>query len=334
MRDVGLREYDPRTDLDALYDLAEVAYVEDYARIGRSAKAGMDRERRLVALLSLLGRFFPKLRDAQPGFVYEADGALVSVVLFARVGLAGDRWSIETVATHPAYRRHGLARMLVTKAIEAIRDRGGSVCTLKVRSDNPGAYALYRNLGFTHYDSTAHLKLCAAGQARAVPAALAGYAGRAASARAWFRSWRERHDLAVRETPAEVQRILPVSVFQFRRPAFVSYLAPLVPRLAGLRVERHLIDCEGRLVATLAVNADDTGEKTHEFSLVIDPAHQERLAPALVDRALGAFGRAPDLPVLTETRETNTPTLRALESRGFEAISTWHWLGLRLEDAG
>jgi len=61
MRDVGLREYGPRTDLDALYDLAEVAYVEDYTRIGRSAKAGMDRERRVVALFSLLGGGLAKL---------------------------------------------------------------------------------------------------------------------------------------------------------------------------------------------------------------------------------------------------------------------------------
>jgi hypothetical protein len=64
----------------------------------------MDRERRLVALVSLLGRVLPKLRDVRPGLAREADGRLVSLVLLSRVGLAGDRWSIETVATHPARR--------------------------------------------------------------------------------------------------------------------------------------------------------------------------------------------------------------------------------------
>jgi len=106
--------------LDGLYDLEEVAYAEDYARIGRSAKAGMDRGRRLVAFTSLLERVLPKLRDVQPGFICEVGGEIVSVVLFSRVGLAGDRHSIETVATHPAHRRQGQARTLIEKAIGSI----------------------------------------------------------------------------------------------------------------------------------------------------------------------------------------------------------------------
>jgi GNAT superfamily N-acetyltransferase len=124
MSQIRVRKYDARRDLDGLYDLAEVAYAEDYARIGRPAKAGMDRERRTVALLSVLERALPRLRDVQPGFVCEADGELVSVVLFARVGLVGDRWSIETVATHPDHRRQGLASALLKRAVESIGGAG------------------------------------------------------------------------------------------------------------------------------------------------------------------------------------------------------------------
>jgi ribosomal protein S18 acetylase RimI-like enzyme len=245
MSQIRVRKYDARRDLDGLYDLAEVAYAEDYARIGRPAKAGMDRERRTVALLSVLERALPRLRDVQPGFVCEADGELVSVVLFARVGLVGDRWSIETVATHPDHRRQGLASALLKRAIESIRGRGGRLCTLKVRSDNEEAYGLYRSLGFQHYDTTVHVKLDRGIPAEIPRPGLEAYDARAVSTKVRFGSWRERHDLAVRETPDDVQRTIPLSPAQFRRSAFFPYLAPVVTRLAGQRVERHLVSTGG-----------------------------------------------------------------------------------------
>lgn len=142
----GLRAYGAGRDLAGIYDLTEVAYVEDYCRIGRSARAGMERERRTVAAVSLLGRIFSAIRDVTPGFVWEHEGRIVSFVHFARVGMAGDRWSIESVATHPDHQRRGLARRLVERAIDAIRERGGKTVTLKVRADNDPAYGLYRSL--------------------------------------------------------------------------------------------------------------------------------------------------------------------------------------------
>ncbi len=324
-----MREYNARRDLDGMYDLGEVAYAEDFTRIGRSAKAGMERERRVVAALSVLGKVFPGLRDASPGFVWEDDGRIVSVVLLARVGLAGDRWSIETVATHPDYRRRGLARRLVEKAVGSIRDRGGTVCTLKVRADNEPAYSLYRDLGFEHYDSTAHLKLD--GIPEIPTPRMNGYEVQAASPKVWFRSWEARFDLALRETPEAVQRILPVSPFQYRRPGFARFLAPAVIRLSGRRIDHFLVEARDRLVATLTVDADVAGEGNHDLIVCADPEHASSLAAALVDRGLRGLAGFPALRILAETRASNEVMLRVFEDRGFEAISTWHWLGLRLD---
>jgi len=324
-----LREYNARKDLENLYDLGEVAYAEDYARIGRSAKAGMDRERRVVAAVTLLGKVFPGLRDASKGFVWEDEGRIVSVVLLARVGLAGDRWSIETVATHPDYRRRGLARRLVEQAIDSIRDRSGAVCTLKVRAENAPAYALYCDLGFVHYDSTAHLKL---DEVRGTIAPrMNGYAVREATPTEWFGSWEARFGLALRETPEAVQRILPVSPFQYRRPAFARFLAPAVIRLSGRRIDHFLVEDRDRLVATLAVDADAAGEGNHDLRVCVDPEHAPALAAALVDKGLRGLAGFAALPVLAETRASNRIVIRAFEDRGFETISTWHWLGLRLD---
>jgi hypothetical protein len=65
--------------------------------------------------------------------------------------------------------------------------------------------------------------------------------------------------------------------------------------------------------------------------LVIDPAHHVPLASGLVAKALAALGRDPKLLVLTEVRPTRATTIQVLEFRGFEEISRWHWLGLRLD---
>lgn len=335
MQTEGPRTYDVRRDLEGIYDLAEVAYVEDYARIGRSAKAGMERERRVATAVAFLGRAFPKLRDLSQGYVWEADGRIICVVLFARVGLAGNRWSIETVATHPEHRRQGLARRLVERAVETIQDRGGEVCTLKVRADNHAAYELYTDLGFVHFDSTANLRTT--NVPRDIPGSLlstgGAYVERAASPREWFGSWEARWKLAGQEMPLDVQTFLPISQSQFRPPRFITHVAPLLSRLSGRRIEHTLVECRDTLVATLRIETDTTGERTHEFSLCIDPEHEESLAAPLMDKALRSLLNAARLPILTETRLTNRRTLQELEDRGFERVITWHELGLRFPRA-
>lgn len=56
--------------------------------------------------------------------------------------------NIHDIAVAPAYRRRGIGRAL----IETIASEGGRLgccrLTLEVRDDNPGAMALYRQLGF------------------------------------------------------------------------------------------------------------------------------------------------------------------------------------------
>ena len=66
-------------------------------------------------------------------------------LLAPRGGGEGD---IQTIAVAPHARRRGLGRELMLALLAEARDRGAREVFLEVRADNPGAQALYRELGF------------------------------------------------------------------------------------------------------------------------------------------------------------------------------------------
>jgi len=53
------------------------------------------------------------------------------------------------IAIDPAYRRRGIARQLIGKLIEALKERGSHSLMLEVRAGNAAAIALYESMGFT-----------------------------------------------------------------------------------------------------------------------------------------------------------------------------------------
>ncbi len=53
-----------------------------------------------------------------------------------------------SIATHPDFRRRGLAGRLLAHAMEAARTIGATLATLEVRKGNAPAIALYERLGF------------------------------------------------------------------------------------------------------------------------------------------------------------------------------------------
>lgn len=61
-----------------------------------------------------------------------------------------DEGSIDNICVEPSYRRRGLARRLLTEAMQAAHDvYGAETFTLEVRVSNTPARRLYKALGFT-----------------------------------------------------------------------------------------------------------------------------------------------------------------------------------------
>ena len=83
------------------------------------------------------------------GFVWEERWRIVgnlSLIPLYRRGKVF--YLIANVAVHPDYRRRGIGRQLTQTALDHLRQRGIDSAWLQVRDDNPGAYDLYRSLGF------------------------------------------------------------------------------------------------------------------------------------------------------------------------------------------
>ncbi len=57
-------------------------------------------------------------------------------------------WEIEEIAVAPAHRRHGVARALIERVVDAARSQGGLDVELTAWSFNTNAHAAFEALGF------------------------------------------------------------------------------------------------------------------------------------------------------------------------------------------
>jgi len=92
------------------------------------------------ALAAELTRSWARILVAEP-----STGCLGAFVNLWRVA---DEVEILFVATHPAWRRQGLARTLLSAALQEAAAEGAVAALLEVRRSNTEALLLYRALGF------------------------------------------------------------------------------------------------------------------------------------------------------------------------------------------
>ncbi len=136
-------------DLPAVADLIEICFSETMDPEGRSYLEQMRRSGHDSTFL----RWAPKVIDTVSlplsGFVWEDSSRIVgnvSLIPFRKNGR--HYYLIANVATHPDYRRKGIARMLTVTAVQRACEKHADSLWLHVRDDNPGAIHLYQELGF------------------------------------------------------------------------------------------------------------------------------------------------------------------------------------------
>ena len=78
-------------------------------------------------------------------WVAEVDGKIVGMIV---VWLIVDEVHVATIATHPDFRRQGIAKNLLSHALQHLSNEGAQSSFLEVRASNLAAQELYRKFGY------------------------------------------------------------------------------------------------------------------------------------------------------------------------------------------
>ncbi len=320
LRKMSLKEF------DRLTTLIETAFAEDQAREGRSFR---DETRSLNKLLPLFRAMFAVLPSMENYFytlVWDVDGRFASAVTISRQGSDAQRWYIANVATHPDYRGRGLARALVSAALDRIRAQGGRYALLRARADNEPAYRLYRSLGFQHLETGTILK----GEAHpiAAPALPAAYVLRPIPAT----DWHTRFAVAQFLASPEAQAVCPPTEKQFQDNWIGRKLQTLINRAQHVQLRTWAIAVADRPIGLVRCQARSGGSNPHQVQIEIGSEHLGT-APAVlaqaihycVERRSGAAH-----PMLVDFAGSPPDPIDYLRANGFQPIETAHELGMNV----
>jgi ribosomal protein S18 acetylase RimI-like enzyme len=134
--------------------LREFRYPEDYSaaiKLWQSAGTGVR-----VGPSDAPTELEKKLqRDPDLFLVAEADGQMVGTVIG---GFDGRRGSVYHLAVAAAYRRQGVATLLMQEVERRLRGKGCIRCHLLVRSDNLDAMHYYEKVGWSLLDDAIFAK--------------------------------------------------------------------------------------------------------------------------------------------------------------------------------
>lgn len=145
----NLRPLNILRDLPVVADLIELCFnstldTDGHRYVQQMRQSGLD-----PSFVNWAQRMADSVSLPLTGFVWEEEGRIVGNVSLIPFRKDGRKIQlVANVATHPDYRRRGIARQLTESALELARKKGADEIWLQVRADNPGAIALYEQLGF------------------------------------------------------------------------------------------------------------------------------------------------------------------------------------------
>ena len=319
-----------RKDFDQIVALLELAFAKEIEARGMDIRAELSNYKKVIPLFKVLGLFSKTFRYPMIGFVFKTKEG--QIIASANTSSLSNRWEIAMVATHPDYRRRGLAKELVSDAIAFSKNKKAEMCVLEVIADNTPAYDLYQELGFEHYDSIAELKL----ESENFPSNTEIAFPKEYTLGRFKRdnqSNLQRYHLKIKETPKEVQKFLPVDKKRYNSSKLKNLLRPMMLRLFSININSWMVYFQEQLVGTIFVELNKSGKNPHRIELVIDPTHQGKLAKPMISYALSKINESEytHKNSLISVRSTNTELMETLKEFGFSIVENNHKLGLRFK---
>lgn len=326
-----MREWNFNKDHEGVIRLLEIVFEKELESKGINVKVVFDEFKSIRSLLNFLGIFSKKYKHSMDGFVFEnEEGVIVASVT---IGYSIFHWEVAMVATHPDYRRRGLARRLVTTAINHAKELGAKLCVLEVLDVNEPAYKLYTSLGFIHFDSITRQKI---GFSKLSEIPLVnlpeGYEIRKNDRSK--KSNQARYDLDLRVTPEDVQIFHPVDKRKYFKPLLIRMIRPIAKLLLKFNHHEWLIYNEGNPVGHLSVSPSRQEGSPHRIEMMLDPAHNHVLSEPVLAYCLDTLKKNTTIEenILVEFRTSEKLQLENARKLGFVDIETMHRLGLKFEE--
>ncbi|MBN1963301.1 MAG: GNAT family N-acetyltransferase [Anaerolineae bacterium] len=280
-RSAGIRRVSLAHDLRGIADLIELCFGAQMDAGGRAVVREMRGLSQLGPLLPALSLADEMLRGIGKGFVWEIGGQIIGNVTLYSASYPlemGRVYSIANVATHPDYRRRGIARSLMQTALEAIQEMGGTAVTLQVEYGNDGALELYERLGFRVERVWRRWQRSSSQPAPPRLLNPPHITYRPAHA------WREEYAIAERVFPEEQGGLgwqRPLHPREFWRPP----LRRLLDTLSGTSLERWVARENGDIAGSLWARTS-FGKASTQFTLIVHPAWHGQLEEPLINYGL------------------------------------------------
>jgi len=136
-------------DLTVVADLIELCFSNTMDNDGQRYLSDMRRASRDEGIMRWANHLAETTSLPLTGYVWEENNKIIGNASLIPFRDQGKRvYLIANVATHPDFRRRGIARVLTQRAVNHARKKNASAVWLHVRDDNPGAVKLYADLGF------------------------------------------------------------------------------------------------------------------------------------------------------------------------------------------
>jgi len=326
-----MRPWDFEADHEGVIKLLDIVFEKELESKGLDVKVVFDEFKSIRPLLSFLGIFSKKYKHSMDGFVFEnEEGVIVASV---NIGYSIYHWEVAMVATHPDYRRRGLARKLVTAAIQHVKELGGELCVLEVLDENEPAYSLYRSLGFIHFDSLTRQKLgyCKLSE---IPLVTLPEEYEIRNCDRSKKSNQARYDLDQRVSPKDVQDFHPVDKSKYFKPLLIRMIRPIAMRIIKTKYLSWLIHHGDDIVGHVSVSPSREEGTPHRIEMMIDPEHSRILSEPLLTHCLETLRQNTSIEenILVEFRSSEAPQLETTRRYEFVDIETLHILGLKLRE--
>lgn len=306
----NIRPLQKRKDLAAVANLVEMCFADTMDPDGRDYVKHL----RFLAqgYSGWGGNPFERLSLPVQGFLWEEDEIVVGNLTLIPFSTRGRRYYlIANVATHPGYRRRGIARKLTLTALDYARTHGATSAWLHVRDDNPIAIALYETLGFQERLRRTIWQCDTYIDQETQPAVNGVQIGKRIA-----RDWAQQSAWLDRIYPAEVSWNLPLNKSRLE-PGF---LKPLQMALAGEKVIHLAAREESELIGLVTWEPSRTYADT--LWLATNPDAEEAAVESLMVGIQKALQRKRPLMVNYPANHANA----AFEQSGFLPHMTLIWM--------